>query len=440
MKSKNNHPITDSLGGLSEEAVRACMSEDVTPRAVVSHGGLYRKLAVAAACLTLTLTVGAAVALPLMRAEEPALPETEHSDTAIEPPPETDAEAVEAYPFVRFQVLSYSENDTKEPSSDGDSSLTIIDELSSLRTYNLYLQFDCAEGETVTITSHDMGENDDISERWQETLSRVESADHRYGSTAEYVARILTREIYNRLRNKNHSLLKLDSATYMWCYPTQTPERNYDVVSFVIRNENGEITGAGSICIGIHSSLYHHQLRYEVLGSIRFDTPISEEAVNAYLASLEATAEETYANIDFSPQTEDEGFALAYSAVSALPNTDHVGCYSNGNCAFRWYTGYQIGSPYTEEITTARRFFLFTDGTYVEIAPESYELYDGMLEALGASSDEADFSDLAIPLTDGRVITFRQETFTEPADGETDSSVTRTKWVAVILDPLGETV
>ena len=63
-----------------------------------------------------------------------------------------------------------------------------------------------------------------------------------------------------------------------------------------------------------------------------------------------------------------------------------------------------------------------------------------MLEALWQGSDEADFSALVIPLTDGRVITFRKETFTETADGEAGSSVTSEKWVAVIIASSGETV
>ncbi len=436
---KNDHPVTDALGRLDEKTVRACMSEEVTPRVSVAHRGLYRKLAVAAACLTLTAAVGTAALWPLMRVNDPALPESDPPSASVGS--DSSAEDRENdVPLVRLQVLSFSENDTEGKMPDGDSFVTFIDELSLLRTYHLYLHFDCAEDETVSILSHDIGENDDISEEWQSTLSRVEVSDHRYDNPADYVARILTREIRNRLNNKSHNLLKLGNTTYMWCYPSHETERDYDVVSFVIRNENGEITGAGSVCIGTLTQLYTHQLRYEVLGSARFDTPVSEETATAYLASLETTAEEIYAHMDFSPQIEDEGFALAYSAASALPNTNHIGCYTNNHCTFRWFTGYQIGSPYTEERETARRFFLFSDGTYVEVATEGYEAYDGMLESLGASSDEIDFSALAIPLTDGRTITFRKDTFTESDNGQETASVTRDKWVAVIIVPSAETL
>ena len=34
MKNRNNHPVTDALGRLDEETVRACMSEDISPREI----------------------------------------------------------------------------------------------------------------------------------------------------------------------------------------------------------------------------------------------------------------------------------------------------------------------------------------------------------------------------------------------------------------------
>jgi hypothetical protein len=238
----------------------------------------------------------------------------------------------------------------------------------------------------------------------------------------------------------------------MWCIPTAKP--SFDVVEFLIHNEAGEIVGAGSICIGIRYNHYVNQLRTAILGSTRFDTPVSEEEATAYLESLRATAEEAYASMNFSPLNDGEGFALSRSAVrdieKADPNMVEPAQMSNctygfGDCLFEWYTFGVEDAP-----ETTRRFFMFGDGTYAEVAPEGAEAYDGMLEQLfgawGSNSDKADFSDLIIPLTDGRVITFHEESVTEPLygkyteDGEEVTSITRNKWVAVIMESFGETV
>ena len=146
MKQHNNrHPVTDALGHLDGEHIISCMCEDVTPHTAVSRISLCRRLAVAAACLTLAVTVGAAALLPLMRESDPTLPETSHSDTAAE-------DEREEYPFVKLQVLSYDEaDDSTEDDADLNSEIT-IDANNYFRNSNLILRFDCADGERVVIT------------------------------------------------------------------------------------------------------------------------------------------------------------------------------------------------------------------------------------------------------------------------------------------------
>ncbi len=444
---KNHHPITDALGRLDDEAVLACMSEDVTPRAAVSHTGLYRRLAVAAACLTLTAAVGLAALLPLMMTDDPALPETNHADTIID-------NGEEEYPFVNIQMLSYdaSAESNEEPSSR--PSVNIEDTSGKLTSYrnHLVLRFDCDEGETVSIISHtpDNPREIQLSETLLE-LQAVESESPR--ETQKLLIKIET--ILNRIQHgqqRLNNMVAVDDTTYMWCIPTAKP--NFDVVEFLIRKENGEIVGAGSICVGIRYNRYVNQLRTAILGSTRFDTPASEEEATAYLESLRSGAEETYSNMDFTPVNESEGYALARSAVRDIEKSDPnmvepaqmSNCtYGFGDCLFKWYTFGVEDAP-----ETTRRFFMFGDGTYAEVAPEGAPAYDGMLEQLfgawGSNSDKADFSDLIIPLTDGRVITFHEVIVTEPLygkyteDGEEIPSITLNKWVAAIIESAGETV
>ena len=429
MKNKHTHPISDTLNLLDEETVRACMSEDITPRTAVSHRGLYRKLTVAAACLTMTAAVAFTTLLPLMQVEAPTLPETNYSDTATENAPEE-------YPFVKLQVLSYTAGDGEEAEDPSAPSFSIEAE-KGFHQSRLILRFDCAEGETVTITSH----SPEISyeTKLAEIVNRLQSVEVE-DENSDYAQRLMRKLELILQRGPASALSSADATTYVWSIPGSKPD--YDVVDFTIKNAEGEIIGAGSICIGVryHRSLY--QLRTDILGSQRFDTPVSEEEAVAYLDSLRATAEEAYNAMDFSPMNNDEGFALARSAVSLLPNSGHTGSYGTGDCLFEWYTGNPIGQPDAD--IAARRFFLLPDGTYVEVAPEGYEAYDGMLEqifgAWGENSDETDFATLAIPLTDGCVITFHEETFTESLNGKETDSITRTKWAAVIIDPSAVTV
>ena len=449
MKSmKNHHPVTDALGRLDDEAVLACMSEDVTPRATLSHRALYRRLALAAACLTLTAAVGLAALLPLMRTDTPSLPETSHADTAIENGEE------EKYPFVNVQLLSYDASAEDNEDVSSQPTVDVENPSGQLTSYRNHLvrHFDCDQGETVSIISHAPENPREI--QLSETLLELQAVEGE-SSRETQMLMIKIERILNRIQHgqqRLNNVVAVDDTTYMWCIPTAKP--SYDVVEFLIRNEKEEIVGAGSICIGIRYHHYVNQLRTAILDSTRFDTPVSEEEATAYLESLRATAEEAYASMDFSPLNDGEGFALSRSAVRDIEKADpnmvepaqmNSCTYGFGDCLFKWYTFGVEDSP-----ETTRRFFMFGDGTYAEVAPEGAEAYDGMLEQLfgawGSNSDKADFYDLIIPLTDGRVITFHEESVTEPLygkyteDGEEIPSITRNKWVAVIMESFGETV
>ncbi len=444
-KNTHHHPITDALGHLDEETVLACMSEDTTPRVTAAPRGVYRKLAVAAACLMLTLGVGAAVALPLMRANDPALP----ADTTADSPTVSTAPLLwhDEPAFVNIQVLSF---DTEPAETASPSEGTVSVENSDIfRNKHLLLQFDCAEGETVTITSHDPLTllSDDIADIITE-MKRLE-AQAEEEKLIDIDARAALRRRVLRLESEIRSLqyggdvivigdsdiesmLTVDETTYLWSYASGMAD--YETVEFLIRNESGEITGAGSICIGVRSYLHVDQLRYEVLGSRRYDQPVGEEEAQAYLAALRDTADKAYAAMDFTPLNPNEGYKIAQSLVyglipadsasSALMEWDTAG-YGSSECDFRWYTFRKIDTP-----SSIRRFILFSDGSYVEVASESGRAYEVMLRPFRSPGlIEEDYADTCLTLTDGRTMTFTEEPYMDP-----DLQFERNRWVAQISE------
>lgn len=440
MKNRNQHPITDALNHLDEETVRTCMeSEIATRKAAPRLNRIYPKLAIAAACLTLTAVLGTAAFLPFLRPHDPALPGGTSPDSFME-------KDEQAHPFVRLQVLSYdaSEDDaTAEDENVPDSDVT-IDSNNYFRNSNLILHFDCAEGERVVITSHSAVSP--LSDELANTLAALDELEDPEGDrdpkVDDALRRKLERKLYMLQRKyqayqRNNGFIKVNDVTYMWNAPKNPDE--YEVIDFTIYNAEDGIVGAGSICIGIRPTHYLYQLRTAVLGSERFEAPISQEDAKTYLDSLHATAEEAYSNMDFSPANGEEGYALARSAVTDILQAEYPdptqrdSChYGSGSCDFKWYTFNGINAP-----ETMRRFFLFSDGTYVEVAPVGAAAFDGMLYQLFESTEvvEEDFSDLTIPLTDGRILQFQEETYTDPVYG-----AERTKWVVSITESVLDTI
>ena len=434
MKNRNQHPITNALNHLDEETVRACMESEIATRKTAPRGNrIYPKLAIAAACLTLTAVLGTAAFLPFLRPHDPALPGGTNPDSFLE-------KDEQAHPFVRLQVLSYDESEgdaTAEDENVPDSDVT-IDSNNYFRNCNLVLRFDCAEGETVTITSHNAVSP--LSDDLANTLAALEQLDDPEEDmdavTKAAIRRKLERKLYALQRkyqaqNRRSGITQVDDLTYMWNVPVNPAA--YEIIDFTITNPEGGIVGAGSICVGIRHTFCLYQLRTTVLGSERFEAPISQEDAKAYLDSLHATAEDAYAAMDFTPADENEGYALARSAVTDIRNaefpdpTERDSChYGAGSCDFEWYTFNGINAP-----ETMRRFFLFSDGTYVEVAPEGTAAFDGMLYQLFESTEvvKEDFSDLTILLTDGRILQFQEETYTDPVYG-----FERTKWVVSITE------
>lgn len=435
MKNRNQNPITDALNHLDEETVRACMESEISAHTAAPRQRIYPKLAIAAACLTLTAAVGVTALLPLLRAHDPALPGT-ISDIIIQ-------NGEPSYPFVRLQVLSYDESasDTSIEDEDATNDGLTIDSNNQFRNSNLILHFDCAEGERVVITSHSAVSP--LSDELANTLAALDELEDPEGDrdpkVDEALRRKLERKLYMLQRKyqayqRNNGIIKVNDVTYMWNVP-QNPDE-YEVIDFTIYNAEDGIVGAGSICIGIRPTHYLYQLRTTVLGSERFDAPLTAEEATAYLDSLHATAEDAYTAMDFTPNSDTEGYALARSAVTDILQAEYPdplerdSChYGAGGCDFEWYTFNKTGSP-----ETMRRFFLFSDGTYVEVAPEGAAAFDGMLYQLFESTEvvKADFSELSILLTDGRILRFAAEAYTDPIYG-----FQRTMWVTRITEATG---
>lgn len=436
MKPKHTNPINDALNHLDEETVLECMNTDLTPRVRTASHGTFRRVAVAAACLTLTLAVGAAAILPLMRADRPAGSDTADgqttpingSGTSLSGDLPGDKDEV---PFVRVQLLSFSED--TEGESGQNTTVDVSESNNLLRTNQLVLRFNCTEGETVTILSGIAPSSPSKTEELKELsealtkLDGLKPDDDGYVSLTKEVAREMLIQQLQTSMIFGYWIFEVDATTYIWQIPQSRP--NYDIVDFIIRNADGEITGAGSICIGMkYPGMHTPLIRSTVLGCERYETPASEEDVAAYLDGLRATAEDAYAAMDFTPQTEGEGYALAFynadqSWRTETPREMDGSFYAGPAYAFKWYTVTLAGQP--EEI---HRYILFADGTFCEVAAEGAEAYDDIIHNLVEVDWDKpidDFSDIALPLTDGRTLTFEAQTYT-------DGDSTRTKWVAVI--------
>lgn len=439
MKPKHTNPIHDALNHLDEETVLECMNTDLTPRVRTASHGTFRRVAVAAACLTLTLAVGAAAILPLMRADRPAGSDTADGQTTPingsgtslsgDLPGDTDE-----VPFVRVQLLSFSEG--TEGESGQNITIGVSENNSSYSGPQLVLRFDCAEGETVTLSSGVSSntsfrrpiilDNDEIAQAL-DTLENYDPENDSY-SWSIREARMLLHHLSAEMYLHAYSIYEVDASTYIWQVPKSRPD--YDIVDFIIRNADGEITGAGSVCIGMkYLGKYTPLARYTVLGAERYETPASEEDVTAYLDGLRATAEDAYAAMDFSVQTDIEGYHQANYAADLSWKSEITGkvdsCqYSGGNFDFQWYTVTPIDQP-----EAMLRFFLFADGSFCEVAAEGAEAYDNMLYGLYYAIEEEemidDLSGFVLPLTDGRTLTFEAQPYT-------DGRFTRTKWVVVI--------
>ncbi len=378
----NRDKLNDALGMVDETTVQGAMTHADTMKAIhtaqaARRAALRRRFTVAAAaCLALTLTVGAIFAVPLLTADEP---------NQTEPPVTVTTEEGEPFfveaPLVKVIQLSATETTTiSDPTIPMDSVDVGMDmtQFGSMYAYPV-LKFDCQPGEKVTVKAErdclgyvDMPwcEDVDRSEFRQKTMfiKHLRNPDGTKEEGVVYYTDTLTIDP----TKESITLSARDSSNV-------DPETNVEdiVLTFTITNEEGQITGAGSLYIGRKFLLNPEERfpalavyairRSAVLGSVRFNDPAktTEEDVSDLLDSFVARADEVKATLDYSPVTVEE---FNEYAMADLYRTEFAGqqIISRSGPSFCSWQNFFTCEYKAEGTDTTRGFILFGDGTWVE--------------------------------------------------------------------------
>ncbi len=388
---KNREKLTDAFGMLREDTLADGVVDTYVPHRAAIRGAARRRVAlVAAACMTFALLTAALVALPFLRADEPA---TQPPITNAPPVSEFELAYYDA-PLVNIQVLALSSEDARtelEVPKDQDVAMVFGN---NLIDNQVYICFDAEVGETVTATS----QNALIVKSWlsprredkqfyptlQDKLANyVAHGMNWVSSSAEGAhevvlgasdAELETQSAAGIEGNALQTFLRWGGNRY-YSPANLTPDE--DFIDFVIRDENGRITGAGCVYLGNRKLINNTESRYydivsitrgTVLGSVRFENPddVTEEQVAAYLESLheksEGIRETLFDNLNLS---ERLSVALADIINTRYDAYDNFGM-SYGCCAGDTYmdiTVYGNKNPGMEDGS----FLLLEDGTWGEI-------------------------------------------------------------------------
>ncbi len=411
----NREKLTRAFEELRGDTLRGVLTAMDT-QAVSSRIQSRRFVTLTAACLAAVMMLGGLIALPFLTADDPTVPFTgqggvSNMDSVMESPEEP-------YPFVRVQALS----------AEAEEGEQMNDSVSVDMSYSrIMLTFDLAEGETVEITSHyTLNQQTAVSEKMEEVLLQYEKME-----LTDHMLQNLERMLYREIRRLESDAEAFESELSKWepdRVITQISEYSFlvckrlfrgsnlsDVVDFVIRSERGEIVGAGSICFAVKVLYSSDMIRYDILGSKRFDAPVTEEAVAAYFDGLHEKTEAAIAGMDFTPVTPEEGYEVAKADLIAA-------CYGDGkvrvmlesvwtHSATFWEFRFVYPRCSGEKQEDARSFITFPDGTWGEIAEDSDWIDEPCTDASCSIGDEPHDHRVSrtLVLTDGRVIAIERQ-------------------------------
>lgn len=376
----NKEKLNDAVGMLDSETVQDAMTRAADMRkARMTRRAVMRRRATVllAACLSLTLMLGALLAIPLMTADDPAISESTPSMSETPVPPATDETPTLSYTetsMVRLSLLT-----TRNDSTVSDTSLFSRSDLPQMDTVNgffrtfLVLSFDCEAGETVTVNAGtaclfpvDMPFNEDTD----------------LNLTGSFMECLM--DIYDG-RDPGNTTLTLDPAAscILVMMPKTQTALDEDTLTFTVHNGDSMTVGAGSIYLGTRYLLdaETHRLWYEssaltrsaVLGSVRFDAPehVATRQVSDLLSSFTAETEAAKAELDYTPVTVEERYiaARAEIALTAFADERITGSSTQAGSFLHYQT---IHVSDTDKSEKDRGFLLFADGTWGE-----YEIHDG---------------------------------------------------------------
>ncbi len=365
----NREKLTRAFEELRGDTLGGVMNAMETP-AVSRKTYTRRFVTLAAACLAAVMMLGAVMAVPFLIPDEPTASGTDQNGAI-----DTDFVIVvpeENYPFVRVQVLSAA-TDGEEEKEENVS----VDTESN----RIMLTFNLGEGEKVEITSHQtLNSKTAVSKRMEDLLLRIESMDF-----TDNALKVLERMLYREIRWLERNG-EIDTELEPYRVMTQVSDCSFlvhknlfragylsDVVDFIIRNENGEIVGAGSVCLAVKMLYSSKMVRYEILGSKRFDTPLNDEEAAVYMDGLHEKTEATIAGMDFTPATAEEGYELAKIDIIKT-------CFGNGQVTLAVDSLWTNSAPFWDfrfhkirgRAHEEERFFIsFPDGTWGEISEDS---------------------------------------------------------------------
>ena len=160
---------------------------------------------------------------------------------------------------------------------------------------------------------------------------------------------------------------------------------NEDILSYVTRNADGEITGAGAVYVcrkhlieNEENSYYADTYisRYADLGFVRFDTPVTEEEAETKLKELYEAIPEAKAGMSFAPVSEEENYKagladLLNTMAFEAPENHYTTSGFGGGSADDFRT-FHIGFvPKESDVIDAGHadyvFRIYSDGTWEEI-------------------------------------------------------------------------
>ncbi len=421
------HDLFDALSEADEKLIdRAAGSMSSQPKSFVSSRFFH--IGAVAASLALILTVGA-VTLPLMLASDPTTPpDTGTVQGSVEQT--TPDDFVKAPTSIMYLV--------SQDAQEADDSIVDSETQDSFWGDNLALMtFDCLEGETVDITTFweslfTRDYPDDGHETW-EGLEPTNPEDRKtyidilrnfgFGglhagkrnvtldvNTAFLIWKYDTKNLTKPHRsNINYYLKKLESAKAKfgegsWQYLKALEEYedrydaqwgddysglqlafNEDILSYVTRNDDGEITGVGAVyvyrkhLIENEENNYYAETyisRYADLGFVRFDAPTTEEEAEAKLKELYEAIPEAKADMDFAPVSEEEnykaGLADLLNTVTFEAPENHYTTSGFGGGSADDFRTFHIGFvPKDSDVINAGHadyvFRIYSDGTWEEI-------------------------------------------------------------------------
>lgn len=401
-KKRNSEKLLDSLSVMQDRDIADCMLTDI-PRAKSEKGVwlTYRRVwATAAACLALVAVLGAAVVIPMTMQNSPSAgdgknpPVLDNSTTSAgqdtlsegntNPTPGVTQLSYYNAPVVKLQSLASAATLSGETTDDGDVPVYEQAGVTFDTAYlnhlffreNMLLAFDIGEGESITVTSQSQGIN-------PMTYPEDYPFDADQATQLEWLKTYCGKFSWSKDRRVESHTLTASDAFLMW-NSTEKTTMGEDILTFVIRNAEGQITGAGSILmvkyrpIEYTGNFFYDKaslVRWSVLGSVRFDQPeqATEEAVGELLADMNAKAEDAKAEMSFAPANRQENYIMALVDmvntcydVAGSRQMGYVDFYTATDCSYFKVNidGYRDGLQ--------RQFLLYEDGTWQELASDSF--------------------------------------------------------------------